>query len=141
MNPNLEKIKINAIKRRENYRPFGASILREHMRDYFIDDIDNPHMLFVSDLIEVGLDAIRHVDNTCRVQTVDDNGSAFRILLEEFYKITGCPVLLNTSLNLAGKPIAGHTQSAEELFRDSELDCLAIGNGIYLKVDDERKMG
>jgi carbamoyltransferase len=141
MNPNLEKIKINAIKRRENYRPFGASILREHMRDYFIDDIDNPHMLFVSDLIEVGLDAIRHVDNTCRVQTVDNNGSAFRILLEEFYKITGCPVLLNTSLNLAGKPIAGHMESAEELFRDSELDCLAIGNGIYLKVDDETKMG
>lgn len=142
MHPNLSKTKINAIKRRENYRPFGASILKEHMKDYFIDDINNPHMLFVSELRAYNtMNAIRHVDNTCRVQTVDENSGSFRILLKEFCKESGYPILLNTSLNLAGKPIAGHMQSAEELFHTSELDCLVIGNEIYLKVDDETKMG
>jgi carbamoyltransferase len=112
------------------------------MKDYFIDDINNPHMLFVSELRAYNtMNAIRHVDNTCRVQTVDETGGSFRILLKEFCKESGYPILLNTSLNLAGKPIAGHMQSAEELFQTSELDCLVIGNEIYLKVYDETKMG
>jgi carbamoyltransferase len=140
MHPNMAKTKINAIKRRENYRPFGASILREHMNDYFIDDIDNPYMLYVSELFGPNVNAIRHVDDTCRVQTVNKNSGSFRLLLEEFYKLSGYPILLNTSLNLAGKPIAGHMESAKELFKNSELDCLAIGNGIYLKVDNETKV-
>ena len=53
--------------------------------------------------------------------------------LKEFYKITSCPVLLNTSLNLAGKPIAGYPQDALQLFHSSEIDVMVIGNNIYIK--------
>ena len=56
-----------------------------------------------------------------------------RLLLEEFYKITGCPVLLNTSLNLAGKPIAGYIQNAIDEFNNTSIDVLVVGNKIYQK--------
>jgi carbamoyltransferase len=90
-------------------------------------------MLFTSKLKNNNMECITHVDDTCRIQTVNKNGSSFRLLLEEFYKITGCPVLLNTSLNLAGKPIAGYIDNAKELFYGSNLDCLVIGNDLYEK--------
>jgi carbamoyltransferase len=62
-----------------------------------------------------------------------DRNPVFRTLLEEFYKITGCPVLLNTSLNTAGKPIAGHLDNAKELFYNSAIDCMFIGNTVLIK--------
>ena len=135
MNPTIEngKVKINNIKKREQYRPFGASILSEYKEEYFNFDYENPYMLFTSTLKKKGMDCITHVDGTCRVQTVCNDGSLFRLLLEEFYKLTGCPILLNTSLNLAGKPIAAYTDNAKELFNNSELDCLVIGNDLFEK--------
>jgi len=135
MNPTIEngKVKINNIKRREQYRPFGASILSEHKEEYFYFNYENPYMLFTSTLKKNGMDCITHVDGTCRVQTVSNDGSPFRLLLEEFNKLTGCPILLNTSLNLAGKPIAAYTNNAKELFYKSELDCLVIGDELYEK--------
>jgi carbamoyltransferase len=135
MNPliNNGKIKINNIKRREQYRPFGASVLNEFKEEYFCLDYENPFMLFTSKLKNNNMECITHIDNTCRIQTVNENGSSFRLLLEEFYKVTGCPVLLNTSLNLAGKPIAGYIDNAKELFYGSNLDCLVIGNDLYEK--------
>jgi carbamoyltransferase len=54
-------------------------------------------------------------------------------ILEEFYKITGCPILLNTSLNVAGKPLAGYTENAKEIFLKTKLDCMFIGNEYYSK--------
>lgn len=126
------KDKINVIKRREFYRPFGGIILKEFFDDYFEGNSDNPYMLYVAKVKEnVNIDAIRHVDNTCRIQTVDKNDPAFyliRQILEKFYDLTGCPVLLNTSLNLAGKPIASYIRTAKQFFHESELDVLAIIN-------------
>ena len=58
---------------------------------------------------------------------------SFRLLLEEFYRLTGSPVLLNTSLNLAGKPIAGDPTDAQELYATSDIDCLVIGSNITTK--------
>jgi carbamoyltransferase len=123
--------KINKIKKREQYRPFGASILSEHREEYFDLEFDNPYMLYVGKAKTDKLDAITHVDGTCRVQTVEPNSGYFRKLLEKFHEYTGCPVLLNTSLNLGGKPIAGYKHNAEQLYYDSYLDYLVIGNKIY----------
>lgn len=125
---------INNIKRRENYRPFGASVLYEHLEECFWDTgFENPYMLYVYNVKnskehKINLDSITHADNTCRVQTVKEENGIFKKLLEEFYKITGCPVLLNTSLNVNGKPIAGSILDAKILFTQTELDVLVIGN-------------
>lgn len=136
-NPAIEgaKDKVNKVKRRERYRPFGASILSEHRDEYFIDLLDNPYMLFVANSVEgMELDGITHVDGTCRVQTVKkDENKHFRALLEEFYKLTGIPVLLNTSLNVAGHPIAGWERDAIKVFKETEVDVAIVGNIVYAK--------
>ena len=94
---------------------------------------DNPYMLYVGNVKSDSFPAITHVDGTCRVQTVDKDVKYFRQLLEKFFEKTGCPVLLNTSLNLGGKPIAGYTHNVEELFENSNLDYAVIGNRILSK--------
>jgi carbamoyltransferase len=124
---------INRIKHREGFRPFGASVLDEYKSNYFDLDHNDPYMLYVAQVKDSSLQAITHIDGTCRVQTVKDENPKFRLLLEEFYKLTGCPILLNTSLNLAGKPIAGFPANAQELFENSALDCLVIGDTITQK--------
>ena len=130
--PNGKEV-INRIKNREGFRPFGASVLSEHKSDYFDLDYETPYMLHVTQVKSDTLQAITHVDSTCRVQTVKNENPNFRLLLEEFYKLTGCPILLNTSLNLAGKPIAAFPDNAQELFENSSLDCVVIGNSLYQK--------
>jgi carbamoyltransferase len=133
MNPMIinGKEKINKIKNRENYRPFGASVLAEYKEEYFDLQYDNPYMLFVGKS-KKDLNCITHVDGTSRVQTVSID-SPFKKLLKNFYDITGCPVLLNTSLNLAGKPIAGYPEDAIDFFQNTDIDVLVIGNSIYQK--------
>jgi carbamoyltransferase len=129
MNPKIKNGKnlINKIKKRENYRPFGASILKK----YFKGKLNDSYMLYVQNI--KGYDSIRHVDNTCRIHIVENENKLFNILLEEFYKITKCPFLLNTSLNINGKPIVGNIESAVSFFNNSDLDCLIVGNKIYIK--------
>ena len=90
-------------------------------------------MLYTAKVKNNNLKSITHIDDTCRAQTVRSDNTPFSLLLQEFYKITGCPVLLNTSLNLAGRPIAGFIEDALELYNTSDLDCLVIGNKIYEK--------
>ena len=135
MDPRLKNGReiINVIKKREQYRPFGASVLTEHYKEHFDMPSDNPYMLYVGNVKSDSFPAITHVDGTCRVQTVDKGNHSFRKLLEKFYDLTGCPVLLNTSLNLGGKPIAGYTHNVEELFENSNLDYAVIGNKIHSK--------
>lgn len=123
---------VNKIKNRETYRPFGASILAEYMEDYFYDMPDNPYMLYVGRVKKDKLDSITHVDGTCRVQTVSED-SSFKKLLERFRYLTNLPILLNTSLNIAGKPIAGNPNDAIEVFKNSPIDAMVIGNQIMLK--------
>lgn len=124
---------INEIKRRENYRPFGASVLREHAKDWFYIDDDDPYMLFTGIVKSDKLQSITHVDKTCRVQTVDDRNPIFKSLLEQFYNLTGCPVLLNTSLNLAGQALSGYPETAIKILKNTKLDCLFVGNQYYNK--------
>lgn len=133
MDPRLPNGKdiMNRVKNREYYRPFGASILREHAKEYFDLDFENPYMLYVGVSQKDNLKSITHVDGTCRVQTVEEG--SFRLLLESFYKKTGCPVLLNTSLNVSGKPIAGHIKDAIFEFENTDIDVLVVGNTVYKK--------
>jgi carbamoyltransferase len=121
------------VKHREEYRPFGASVLEEHASYYFEMDYTSPYMLHVVNVKTNSLPAVTHVDGTCRVQTVSKEHIVYRKLLEEFYNLTGCPVLLNTSLNDHGKPIASSPEDSISLLNSSDLDLLFIGNNLYVR--------
>jgi carbamoyltransferase len=111
------KDKVNAIKRRQKFRPFAPVILAELADDYF--DIKpgwhtHSYMQSVATCREPDLyPAICHVDGTSRVQTVANDGSGIRQLLETWYAQTGCPMLLNTSLNIRGEPIVNNRTDAD----------------------------
>jgi len=124
---------INKIKKREAYRPFGASILKEYVKEYFNTEVDNLYMLYVGKTTKDNLKSITHVDGTCRFQSVDKNNQIYYTLIKEFYKITKCPLLLNTSFNINGKPIMSTIKDAKEFFYNSSIDVLIIGNKIYKK--------
>jgi carbamoyltransferase len=134
MDPRLPHGKelMNAIKKRENYRPFGASVLQEHFQDHFSGAQDE-FMLLTCAVNSIEFPAITHVDGTCRVQSVGQRCAVFRQLLTQFHAITGCPVLLNTSLNLAGKPIAAFPEAAKQLFFDSPIDVVIIGDEVHCR--------
>lgn len=110
------KHRVNAIKQRQQFRPFAPAILAEYAEQYF-DGPTGPYMQYTANCrFPEQFPAIVHGDNTSRVQTVakDDPGSrGFRMLLEEWYKRTGCPILLNTSLNIKGKPIVNTVEDAQ----------------------------
>jgi carbamoyltransferase len=129
MNPKIKNGKdlINTIKKRENYRPFGASILKKEYQG----NLNDSYMLYVQNI--KNYDSIMHVDKTCRLHIVDDKNKPFYDLLNCFFKKTKCPYLLNTSLNINGKPIVGDIESAVQFFKDSRLDALVIGDDLYVK--------
>lgn len=95
---------VNEIKQRQKFRPFAPMILEEHFDDYFIGR-KNRYMQFVSKA-KHDYSSVTHVDGTARVQVVEkSNPSVSRLILEEWYDRTGCPMLLNTSLNIKGQPM------------------------------------
>lgn len=108
------KSRVNSIKQRQQFRPFAPAILEEHADEYF-DGPTGPYMQFTSRCRHPDLyPAIVHGDGTSRVQTVSkQHGGGFRQLLEQWYELTGCPMLLNTSLNIKGKPIVNTVEDAE----------------------------
>jgi carbamoyltransferase len=111
------KDRVNDIKRRQQFRPFAPVILEEHVDMYF----DMPrgfsnsrYMLTVARCRHPHIfPAIVHRDGTSRVQTVPKDGSGIRQLLEAWYKATGCPMLLNTSLNIRGEPMVNDRADAD----------------------------
>lgn len=136
--PNDMKDIINLkIKHRENFRPFAPAILEEKVNEYF--DINEPsrYMLRVPICKDFALDKIPatlHVDKTGRVQTVNKRiNERFYNLLVEFEKITGIPVLLNTSFNDNGEPIVESPKDALVMFCKSKLDYLVIDDYIISK--------
>ncbi len=108
------KDKVNAIKRRQEFRPFAPVILEELSSDYFdIPGGSSPYMQLVARCRFPELfPAIVHRDGTSRVQTCAKDGSPFRKLLELWYEKTGCPMLLNTSLNVKGQPMVNDHEDA-----------------------------
>ena len=110
------KDKVNAIKQRQQFRPFAPIILEELADQYFDlcgDSSDHKYMQFISRCkVPELFPAIIHRDGTSRVQTVPADGSRIRQLLEEWNDRTGCPMLLNTSLNIKGQPMVNNTDDA-----------------------------
>jgi len=111
------KDRVNEIKRRQQFRPFAPVILEEHVNDYFDMPrgwVNSRYMQIVgrcrrSDLFP----AIVHHDGTSRIQTVPADGSGIRELLEKWYVVTDCPMLLNTSLNIKGEPMVNDRADAD----------------------------
>jgi len=111
------KDKVNEIKRRQKFRPFAPVILEEHVHEYFdmpSGFVDTRYMQVVGRCRHPDLyPAITHVDGTSRIQTVPADGSGIRRLLEAWYAATGCPMLLNTSLNIRGEPMVNDRADAD----------------------------
>ena len=125
------------VKHRENFRPFAPSILVEKCHEYFDCNHPSPYMLFVYDVLEAKkneVQAITHVDGTARVHTVNKKDNPLYYgLIQEFEKLTGVPVILNTSFNIMGEPIVRTPSEAIRCFYATGMDYLVIGTYLLSK--------
>ena len=152
------------IKFRESFRPFAPSIIREDLSDWFELDSDSPYMLLVADINKsirremtneekklFGIDklnvkrsnipAITHVDYSARIQTVHvKTNPKYYKLLQNFKKITNCPIIVNTSFNVRGEPIVCTIHDAYRCFMGTNLDMLVCGNFILYKNKQNKKL-
>lgn len=125
------------VKQRESFRPYAASILREDLPNCFDIDFDSPFMLFLAHVKSEWrprIPAVLHVDNTCRVQTVDRQRTPdLSDIIEAFRGRTGIPMVLNTSFNERGCPIVESPYDAILCFLKTGLDALALGPFLLTK--------
>jgi len=155
--PSMQRTLNLQIKYRESFRPFAPSVLREDVGDWFELDDDCPYMLIVADVAQARriknggdderlfgiaklnvprseIPAVTHVDYSARVQTVHrETNPRYHALLSAFKAKTGCPVLVNTSFNVRGEPIACSPEDAFRCFMGTEIDMLAIGDCLLRK--------
>ena len=132
------KDKINAeVKHREAFRPFAPSVLEERATEYFESTVPVPFMLTVFPVVEAAratIPAVVHVDNTARLQTVaKDSNPKYHRLIEEFSKLSGHPVILNTSFNVMDEPIVASPYDAVRCFYSTGIDTLFIGDFVLEK--------
>jgi carbamoyltransferase len=150
--PNMQKTLNLRVKYRESFRPFAPSVLYEDARDWFDIDGPSPYMLMVAEIARnrrrvmsedeealLGIDklnvprseipAVTHVDYSARLQTVHrETNPRYHALLSTFKAKTGCPVLVNTSFNVRGEPIACTPEDAFRCFMGSEIEVLVAGD-------------
>ena len=151
-NPEMQK-KLNLkIKYREGFRPFAPSVLEEDIHEYFELDRASPYMLLVAPVrkdrqiplpqnyhnqplydrlyfLRSDLPAITHLDYSARIQSVSrDTNPRYWELIDEFKKLTGCAVIVNTSFNVRGEPIVCAPEDAYRCFMRTEMDYLVVGN-------------
>ena len=130
VHPEMQE-RLNEIKDREDFRPVAPVVLEEEAASWFINAGVSPFMLFIFDVQPDKADripAVRHVDGTARIQTINrDQNPAYYDLLKAFHQRTGVPVLVNTSFNTRGEPIVCTPRDALECFWTSPLDALVIG--------------
>jgi carbamoyltransferase len=158
-NRDMQTVMNLKIKYRESFRPFAPCVLHERVDEYFEmrPKEDSPYMLLVAPVKEKwrrplserernlkGIDllkaprseipAVTHVDYSARVQTVDPaRHGRFRRLMEQFEKLTGCPVVINTSFNLSWEPIVNRPEEAYRTFMSSDIDVLVLEDAILEK--------
>ncbi len=162
-NPDMQK-KLNLkIKYREGFRPFAPSVLEEDYNKFFAGNILSPYMLMVKKInnsiktrlpanyynlnywdklysMRSKLQSITHVDFSARVQTVNQKtNTKYWSLINEFKKITGVGVLINTSFNVRGEPIVNTPEDAFKCFMNTEMDYLVIRNFLYNKKNQNQK--
>ena len=123
--------RLNDIKGREQFRPVAPMVLLERAGAIFDGPLPSPYMLFVHRVAPQWRDrigAVVHVDGTARAQTVDRREEPLvAALLDAFESMTGLPVVVNTSLNTAGRPMVDSPRDALECFGSAPVDALAIG--------------
>jgi carbamoyltransferase len=129
--------RLNDIKDREDFRPVAPVVLEEEAGNWFLDAKVSPFMLFVFDVRpdKAGrIPAVRHVDGTARLQTINRaQHPVYYDLLKAFHRRTGVPVLVNTSFNVRGEPIVCTPRDAVSAFFASPLDALVIGSFLVQK--------
>jgi len=153
------------IKLRESFRPFAPSILEEEVSNWFEIDRESPYMLLVADVkkekqIEMtdseenlfGIEklniarseipAVTHIDYSARIQSVNKGDNPrYHALIQQFFKKTGCPVIVNTSFNVRGEPIVESPEQAFTCFMRTEMDVLVMGNYLLLKEEQSPLKG
>jgi carbamoyltransferase len=144
-----------AIKFRESFRPFAPAVLADRTPEFFNLDAASPYMLLVASVRDAAdslpatpratglgrlrdvrgpIPAVTHVDGSARVQTVDPvRAPRFHAILEAFARLTGCPVLANTSFNIRGEPIVHDPADAYRCFMFTDMDVLVLGNRLLRK--------
>jgi carbamoyltransferase len=158
--PRMQSVMNLKIKFRESFRPFAPCVLFDHVNEYFNLNVESPYMMLVAQVAEDkrlplppenetlrGIDklniprssipAVTHVDYSARIQTVDPGRHGlFHRLMQRFYEITGCPVIVNTSFNVRGEPIVCTPEDAYRCFMFTRIDALVVGR--YLLLKDEQ---
>jgi carbamoyltransferase len=136
ISPNMQA-RLNEVKDREDFRPVAPVVLEEDADEWFINAWYSPFMLFVYDVHPGKADkipAVRHVDGTARIQTINQQQhKKYYDLIKAFKEKTGVPVLVNTSFNTLGKPIVCTPRDALECFWGSPFDALVIGSFLIEK--------
>ena len=152
------------VKYRESFRPFAPSVLRQHISDWFELEVDSPYMLLVADVkknirremtsdeknlfgidklnvIRSSIPSVTHVDYSARVQTVHkETNPVYYDLINEFFNLTRCPVIINTSFNVRGEPIVCTIEDAFRCFMGTDLDMLVCGNSVLYKDKQNPKL-
>ena len=152
------------VKYRESFRPFAPSVLRQHISEWFELDVDSPYMLLVANVKEnirremtgeekklFGIDklnivrssipSVTHIDYSARIQTVHkETNPLYYNLIDKFFKLTNCPVIINTSFNVRGEPIVCTVEDAFRCFMGTNLDMLVCGNSILYKNKQDPKL-
>lgn len=138
IDPDMQE-KLNDIKDREDFRPVAPVVVEEAAGEWFVDAAVSPYMLFVYDVAPDKADripAVRHVDGTARIQTINrEQHARYYDLLKAFEARTGVPVLVNTSLNTRGEPIVCSPRDVVECFWSSPLDALVMGSFLLEKAE------
>jgi carbamoyltransferase len=156
-NPRMQADMNIKIKFREGFRPFAPSVLRERVHEWFELDTDSPYMLLVAPVKKErqvpmtdaqqalwGIDqlniprsdipAVTHIDYSARIQTVSaDTNPNYHALISAFERLTGCPVLVNTSFNVRGEPIVCTPADAYACFMRTHIDYLVLGTRLLDK--------
>jgi carbamoyltransferase len=135
--PDMKDVLNARVKHREPFRPYGVSVLRHRVAEFFSPDRDSPFMLQVARAHEHQrhrIPAVVHVNGTTRLQTVTrEHNGVYAELIEAFEAITGLPMVINTSFNDDGEPIVCTPEDAVRCFQATELDALVIGDALVLK--------
>jgi carbamoyltransferase len=131
------------IKFRESFRPFAPTVLEERVSDWFDLDRPSPYMLLVAQVKQEhqekkSIPAVTHVDGSARIQTINrDQNAAYYDLIKEFERLTGCPVIINTSFNVRGEPIVCTPHDAYLCFMRTNMDNLVLSDYILYKEEME----
>jgi carbamoyltransferase len=163
--PRMQSMMNLKIKFRESFRPFAPAVLREQVGSWFELDGDSPYMLLVADvrptrrlpvteesrsvwgieqlnLPRSTVPAITHVDYSARIQTVRrDTNPFFYDVIDAFYRLTGCPIIVNTSFNVRGEPIVCTPEDAYRCFMRTNIDALVLENYLLLKQEQMAAAG